>query len=204
MTRPQAVVFDLGNVLIGWDPTPALVAGVGEQEASAFLGAEDFDFMAWNHVQDTGRTWDDAESEVAGTHPHWERHARAYRANFALSLTGAIEENVAVLRDLHEAGVPVFALTNWSTELFPVALATYDFLALFDDIVVSADELLAKPDPRIFDVLAARTGIPNQACVFVDDKAENVEAARAAGLDGIVFAEGEPLRAQLAARGLPV
>jgi 2-haloacid dehalogenase len=200
---PEVVAFDLGKVLIDWDPLPALAAGVGADEAGRFLAADDFDFLAWNHLQDAGRGWDDAEDHVSRTHPHWHRHALAYRANFDLSLVGEIADNVAVLRDLHAAGVPLFALTNWSAELFPHARRRFDFLTLFEDIVVSGEEALAKPDPSLFEVLRARLGRPLAACVFVDDSAANVEAARAAGMDAIRFTPDEPLRPQLRARGLP-
>ena len=201
---PEAVVFDLGNVLIGWDPLPAVAAGVGADEAARFLAAEDFDFLAWNHRQDGGRGWDEAEDEVLRIRPHWHRHAVAYRAHFGLSLVGAIEDNVEVLRDLHAADVPLFALTNWSSELFPHARERFDFLALFDDIVVSGDEALAKPDPAVFEVLRTRLDRPLTGCVFVDDSAANVAAARGAGMDAIHFTAGEPLRPQLRTRGLPV
>lgn len=198
------MVFDLGNVLIRWDPLPALAAGVGVEEASRFLAAEDFDFSAWNHAQDGGRSWPEAEDDVAASHPHWHRHALAYREHFDLSLLGAIEDNVSVLRDLARAGVPLFALTNWSAELFPHAVARFDFLGLFADIVVSGVEGVAKPDPAIFEVLARRMGRPLAECVFVDDSAANVEAATAAGLDAIRFSPDQPLRPRLRDRGLPV
>ena len=109
-----------------------------------------------------------------------------------------------MLRDLHAAGVPLFALTNWSHELFPQALERFDFLALFEDIVVSGAEKLAKPDPAVFELLRRRVGRPLTECVFVDDSAANVAAAAEAGMDAIVFRDGEPLREQLRARGLPV
>jgi 2-haloacid dehalogenase len=166
--------------------------------------ATDFDFLAWNHRQDGGRPWPEAEDDVARTHPHWHRHALAYRANFDLSLLGALDDNVSVLRDLAEAGVPLFALTNWSSELFPHALARFDFLGLFSDIVVSGAEGVAKPEPAIFEVLARRTGRPLAELVFVDDSPANVAAASAAGLDAIRFSPQEPLRPLLRARGLPV
>jgi 2-haloacid dehalogenase len=202
--RPAAVVFDLGNVLIRWDPRPAVAAGVGEEEAGRFLAADDFDFRAWNHEQDSGRGWVEAEDELGRTHPHWHEHALAYRANFDLSLTGAVEENVSVLRDLHTAAVPLFALTNWSAELFPRALARFEFLGLFDDIVVSGAEQVAKPDPGVFEVLRRRTGQPLADCVFVDDSPANVAAAAEAGMDAIHFDEGVDLRSELRERGLPV
>jgi 2-haloacid dehalogenase len=178
--------------------------GVGDDEATRFLAAEDFDFLAWNHHLDAGRRWADAAAGVDGSHPHWSRHVAAYGEHFPLSITEPIETTVAVLRDLHAAGVPLFALTNWSDELFPHALARHDFLGLFEDIVVSGAEGLAKPDPAIFVRLGERVGRPLDECVFVDDSAANVAAATAAGLDAILFTEDAPLRPQLRARGLPV
>lgn len=203
-TAPQAVVFDLGNVLIRWDPHPAIAAAVGHGEASRFLADEAFDFMAWNHAQDAGRPWPEAEDAAVNDHPHWEPAIRAYRSNFAASLTGAIHGTVDVLRELHDAGVPLFALTNWSAELFPTARQRFDFLELFTDIVVSGEERLAKPDPAIFAVLERRVGRPLATCVFVDDSPRNVDAARAAGLDAILFTDTGHLREDLRRRGLPL
>jgi 2-haloacid dehalogenase len=202
--RPGAVVFDLGNVLIDWDPHPAIAAAVGDDEAARFLASDDFDFGAWNHEQDSGREFEESERAAVARVPHWREHILSYRVNFDRSLIGEIAATVDVLRDLHAAGVRLLALTNWSAELFPVARRRFDFLELFEDIMVSGEERLAKPDPRIFELLTERSGLPPGACVFVDDKPENVEAARAAGLDGIVFFDDGTLREQLRERGLPV
>ncbi|HET6625915.1 MAG TPA: HAD family phosphatase [Nocardioidaceae bacterium] len=199
-----AVVFDLGNVLIRWDPQPAVAAELGAEEATRFLTATDFDFAAWNYEQDRGRRWDEAEAAAVRSHPHWERHLLAYRRNFDASLTGPIEDSVQILRELHSHGVPLFALTNWSAELFPRALARFDFLSLFDDIVVSGDERVAKPAPEIFDLLRQRVRRPLTECVFVDDSPANVEAASSAGMDALVFTDTGHLRDDLRARGLPL
>ena len=205
MTRPTAVVFDLGNVLIDWDPHPAVAAAVGDEEAARFLAADDFDFGAWNHEQDAGRPFEESEQEAVTRLPHWRRHILAYRPNFERSLVDEIPASVAVLRDLHAAGVRVFALTNWSHELFPVALERFGFLGLFEDIVVSGTEKVAKPDRRVFELLARRTGVALTESVFVDDKQENVDAAAQAGMDALLFTgDGDVLRTQLRDRGLPV
>ncbi len=203
-TTDRAVVFDLGNVLIRWDAHPAVAAGVGADEATRFLGAEDFDFLAWNSTLDSGTRLVDARAVVSRDHPHWAEHVSAYTDNFVLSIAETIDANVAVLRDLHAAGVPLFALTNWSDELFPHAVERYEFLGLFDDIVVSGAERLAKPDPAIFDRLRDRVGRPLVECVFVDDSEANVAAAAAAGLDAVRFTDDVDLRAELRTRGLPV
>jgi 2-haloacid dehalogenase len=204
MRTTHAVVFDVGNVLIRWDPHPAVAAAVGDDEAARFLAAADFDFRAWNHAQDAGRPWSEAETEATRSHPHWREHILAYRAHFARSLLGPVESSVAVLEELHEHGVPLFALTNWSAELFPLAREQYGFLSLFDDIVVSGAEAVAKPAPEIFEILARRIGHPLDRCVFIDDSPANVEAATRAGLDAILFTDTGHLRDDLRARGLPL
>ncbi len=201
-SRLEAVVFDLGNVLISWDPHPAIASAVGPSEATRFLAAEDFDFGAWNHEQDAGRPWDEAESSAAETHPHWRQHILGYRRYFERSLTGPIDGTVAIVEELHDAGVPLFALTNWSADLFPYARRRFAFLELFDDIVVSGDEGIAKPTPEIFAILKRRVARPLERCLFIDDSATNVEAARLAGLDAVVFTDPDQLRSELRARGL--
>ena len=201
---PAAVVFDLGNVLIDWDPYAAIAAGVGPEEARRFLEAEDFDFMAWNLGPDSGDRWTDAEESVRRSHPHWLDHALAYRAHFTASLLGEVPGTADVVRDLHAAGVPLFGLTNWSDELYPHAPERFEVLALLDDVVVSGTEKVAKPDARVFEILAERSGIPLGRLAFVDDKQANVDAAAALGMDAILFTDAAALRTELRSRGLPV
>jgi len=198
----DAIVFDLGNVLIRWDPHPAVAAAVGDAEATRFLGADDFDFAAWNHRQDAGRTWAEAEEEAAASHPHWAAHLRGYRAHFDRSLLGPVEDTVSILEDLHAEGTPLYALTNWSAELFPHARDRYRFLDLFEDIVVSGEVGLAKPDPAIFRLAATRAGTSPERLVFIDDSPANVAVADALGMDAIRFEDTGHLRADLHARGL--
>lgn len=203
-STPAAVVFDLGNVLIDWDPSAAIAAGVGPAEARRFLDADDFDFMAWNHGPDSGGTWADAEETVRRTHPHWTDHALAYRANFAASLLGEVPGSVDLVRELHAAGVPLFGLTNWSDELYPHAPELFPFLELLDEVVVSGTVKAAKPDRRAYEIVAERAGQPLDRLVFVDDKQLNVDAAAALGMDAILFTDAAALRTELRSRGLPV
>jgi 2-haloacid dehalogenase len=202
----DAVVFDLGNVLIRWDPAAAIAAAVGPDRARAFLADEAFDFRAWNHANDVGRSIAEAEELAMAAHPHLAEEIRAYRANFAASMVEQIEGTVAILRELHEAQVPLFALTNWSAELFPHALDRFDFLDLFEDIIVSGEEGVGKPDPEIFEVLEERIrhrgGLDDS--IFIDDSPANVMAALEAGLDAIRFTDPETLREDLVVRGLPL
>ena len=205
--RPaDVVVFDLGNVLIRWDPVPAIAAAVGLERAAAFVADPDFDFAAWNHANDAGRTLDEAEQAALSTHPHYTDEVLAYRQNFGVSLVGEISGTVAILEELHAAGVPLFALTNWSADLFPVAVEMFEFLDLFEDIIVSGEEGVAKPDPEIFEVLEERVrhraGLDD--CIFIDDSPANVLAAEETGLDAIHFTGAEHLREDLIVRGMPL
>jgi 2-haloacid dehalogenase len=200
----EAVVFDLGNVLITWDPQPAVAKGVGAEQARRFLADESFDFMAWNELQDGGRSWDEAEAVAVRSHPQWEPAIRAYRENFLDSLVGGIEDSVRILRELHAAGIRLYALTNWSKELFPVARKRFDFLDLFEDIIVSGQEGVGKPDPEIFEILHDRIGHSLAGCIFIDDSLPNIQAAREAGMDAILFTDTGHLREDLMVRGLPL
>jgi len=112
--------------------------------------------------------------------------------------------SVGVVRDLHTAGVPMWGLTNWSHELFPHGRAAFPFLGLLEDVVVSGTEGVAKPDPAVFVIVRRRTGHQLDRLVFVDDRADNVAAATAAGMDALVFTDAGRLRADLRERGLPV
>ena len=202
MTIPTGVVWDLGNVLIDWDPQAAIAAGVGEDEARRFLAA--FDFRGWNHGPDSGDTWEDAEAWLDAEHPQWSAHGRAYRPHFATSLLGEVPGSVDLVRTLHAAGVPQWGLTNWSAELYPHAPARFDFLQLLEDVVVSGVEGLAKPDPAVYALTGRRAGHPLERLVFVDDRADIVEAAAACGMRALVFTDAATLRADLRALGLPV
>ena len=197
----DGVVWDFGNVLIRWDPLPAIAAGVGDADARTFMAT--YDFGSWNYAQDAGRTWDEALAVLERSHPHFLPHGRGYRTHFAHSLVGEIPGTAQILRDLHAAGVPLLGLTNWSEETFgDYAPPRFDFLALFDDIVVSGTERLAKPDPAIYRLAIDRSGLPAERLVFIDDRSENVAAAEAAGMRGIVFTDAAALRSALVDLGL--
>jgi len=204
--RPGAaittVVFDLGGVLIDWDPSHLyrqLLAG--DEEVDRFL--EEVGFAAWNHQVDAGAsTWADAVEALALEHPHHRALIAAYPARFAETLVGAIEGSVEVLHELDAQGVRLLALTNWSAETFPVARERFDFLEVFDGIVVSGEEGVAKPDAAIFEILIDRHGLGPAATVFVDDRQANLDAAQDAGFVGLLFTSPERLRTDLVSAGV--
>lgn len=199
----RGVIWDLGNVIVDWDPLHAIAAGVGEDYARAFLAA--IDFMAWNHGPDSGDSWDDAQAWLEREHPRWAAAGRAYREHFPASLLGPVPGTAALLHELDAAGVRQVGLTNWSDELYHAhAPRLFPELALLDPVVVSGTEGVAKPDPAAYVLAIERAGLPAPELVFVDDRASNVEAAVACGLRGLVFTDAETLRIDLRGLGLPV
>lgn len=199
----RGVVWDLGNVVVDWDPVAAIAVGVGEEDARAFLA--EVDFMAWNHGPDSGDSWDDAQAWLEREHPRWSAAGRAYREHFPASLLGPVPGTSQLLEELHAAGVRQVGLTNWSDELYHAhAPRLFPVLALLDPVVVSGTEGVAKPDPAAYALAVERSGLRAEELVFVDDRTTNVEAATACGLHGLVFTDAETLRADLRGLGLPV
>jgi 2-haloacid dehalogenase len=200
--RPTAVVFDLGGVLIDWNPR-YLYRSIfeGDEEAMERFLAE-VTTADWNAQQDAGRPWAQAIEELAREHPHYRREIEAFWSRWPETLGDAIDGTVAILDELRGTGVRLLALTNWSGETFPLARPRYPFLDWFDGIVVSGDVKLAKPDPRIFRHLIETHELEPATTVFIDDSEANVRAAQAEGLIAIRFTEPGELRRRLAGLGL--
>jgi 2-haloacid dehalogenase len=195
----EAVVFDLGGVLIDWDPRylyRKLLADEGEVE----------EFLAtvctpeWNAEQDRGRPFAEGVAELVERHPAHAAAIAAYAERWAEMLGGELSGTVEVLAELRAAGMPVYALTNWSAETFGVARERFAFLDWFRGVLVSGEERLIKPDPRFFRLLVERFGLDPRATFYVDDSAANVAAARRLGFDAVRFTGPERLRRDLAAR----
>jgi len=197
-----AVIFDLGGVLVDWDPRylyRRLFAG-DEAAMEHFLGH--VCTPEWNRQQDAGRPFAEGEAEAAARHPAMLEFIRAWLPNFDEMIPRAIDGTVAILDELRRNGVPVYALTNWSAETFAGQPARFPFLGWFEGIVVSGREKLIKPDPRIFRLLLDRYGIDGSRAVFIDDSPANAAAATALGMRGIVFTGADALRHELEALSL--
>jgi 2-haloacid dehalogenase len=201
MTRPpdgtpSAVVFDLGGVLIDWDPRH-LYRQLFDDEADmeAFLGQ--VTTPEWNAAQDAGRPWADAVASLAEKHPEHRALIEAFHERWPETLGGPIPGTVDVLAELREARVPLYALSNWSAETYPVARARFPFLAWFDGVVISGDVGAIKPDARMFEHLVAQHGLRPSETVFVDDRADNVAAAARLGFVAIQFRDAASLRQDL-------
>jgi 2-haloacid dehalogenase len=198
----EAVVFDLGGVCIDWDPRHLYrKLFAGDDEAMERFLAEVCS-PEWNAELDGGRSWTEAIDTLSREHPESRALIEAFRERWVEMLGGPIHDTVAILDRLHRAGTPTYALSNWSAETFPIARPLFPFLEWFDGVVISGGEGIRKPDPRIFRVLLERYGLAAAATAFVDDVAENVAAAEAVGMVGILFRDGHALRADLRGLGL--
>ena len=198
----STVVFDVGNVLLRWDVF-ALYRTLLPDDAAIRAFLEEVDFFAWNLELDRGADFDVAVPALSAQFPHRAALIAAYRARWNDSVTGEIAGSVAILRALRRAGVPVYAITNFSGEKWREAQARFDFLReAFIDVVVSADEGLIKPDARIYERLLTRNGLKAADCVFIDDSPHNVAGAKAVGMDAVLFTDPATLERDLRARGL--
>ena len=201
--RVEVVVFDLGNVLIPFQPR-WLFRQLLPDEASIdrFLAETDFD--AWNTAMDAGRRFADGIAAHSRCFPHYRALFEAFFERWQETVGEPIAESVEVLRELQKNDIRTYALTNFSAETYPLAAARFPFLADFDGAVVSGSEGVVKPDPAIYRRLVERYSIVPARAVFIDDKLENVEAARRLGFHGIHFSDPALVRPALRALGLPV
>jgi 2-haloacid dehalogenase len=196
-----AVVFDLGGVLIDWNPR-YLYRKLFDDEAAMESFLADVVSPEWNGQQDSGRTWAEAVEVLSRKHPEQRDLIAAYWHRWQETLGDAIAPTVEILQELRDAGARLYALSNWSAETFPVARPRFPFLESFDGIVISGDVKLAKPDPRIFRHLLDRYGLDPAATVFIDDSEANVRAAAAQGLVALRFEDAATLRNDLVRLGL--
>jgi 2-haloacid dehalogenase len=199
MTEPgrSVVVFDVGGVLIDWDPRHLY--------RKLFLGDEPAmeHFLAnvctheWNRCQDAGRSFAEGARLLRLDHPDEAEMIDAYGARFDEMMAGPISGSVKILAELRERGTPLYCLSNFSAETFPPALERFDFLRWFRGMVISGEVGVIKPDPRIYEILLGRFAIDPHRAVYIDDVAANVEAARRFGIYGIHFTTPVALRKEL-------
>jgi 2-haloacid dehalogenase len=192
----KTVVFDLGGVLIDWDPR-RLYRKLMDDEAQVEAFLRDVCSLEWHFQQDLGRSIAEAIADRVALFPQYEHLITAYYARWGEMLDGAFDTTVEILRELKEAGVQLYALTNFSTETLPIARKHYEFLNWFDDIVVSGHERIGKPDARFYEILLHRHSLDAADCIFIDDVLKNVKAAEKLGFQAIHFTPTLDLRACL-------
>jgi 2-haloacid dehalogenase len=204
VTAPlTTVVFDLGNVLLDWDPRHLFRQLIDDPgELDRFLG--EVCNHDWHYAQDCGRPTATATAELQAAHPEQADLIGAFYGRWPETIAGALPATVDVVRELRDAGIRLIGLTNWPAGLFGPARERFPFLAWFEGIVVSGEEQVAKPDPLIFARLLERYDVDPATAAYVDDTPVHVETSRRLGLAGVVYTTAVQLRRDLASLGLPV
>jgi HAD superfamily hydrolase (TIGR01509 family) len=198
------IIFDFAGVLIAWEPRKLFRQFFPNDPAGMERFLEEVDFYNWNAQFDWGFPIAQGVAELSQRFPAYSYLIHAYEDLWEQSLVGAIEPTVAILQDLKQAGYPLYGLSNWSAEKFYQVCDHYPFFDWFDDKVISGEVKLAKPDPRIFELILSKIGQPAEECLFIDDTLENIVAARSMGFQAIHFESPEQLRAELYRRGYTI
>jgi 2-haloacid dehalogenase len=196
-----AVVFDLGGVLLDWNPR-YLYRKLFDDELEMERFLSEICTLEWHAAHDRGVPFAHSCAELAAAHPERAELIGAWGARSEEMIGGAIEEVVAILADLRSRGVPCYALTNMEAETYPLRLARFDFLHWFHGTVVSSAERVAKPDPEIFLRLLSRFELTPHRSVLVDDSEANIAAARELGMQTVLFRSADRLRSWLVQAGL--
>ncbi len=198
----NTIIFDLGAVLIDWNPKYVFTKVFNEEEKMNWF-FENICTSEWNEKQDAGRSLKEATAELIAIYPEYEHQVRAYYDRWEEMLGGAIDETVEILRLLKESGqYKLYALTNWSAETFPVAIQRYDFLQWFDGIVMSGEERTRKPFADIYHTLLSRFKVNPDEAIFIDDSMRNIKGAEAVGIRGIHFLSPQQLHQALKEEGI--
>lgn len=202
MTAPAAVIFDVGNVLYDWNPRFLYERLIADDRAlDAFL--RDVVTPAWHFQHDAGRCFADTSAELTARFPEHAALIAAWGPRFDETVRGEVAGSVAIVEQLDAAGVPLFAITNFSHEFWPpFRAARAGVFDRFRGVVVSGDERLVKPEAAIYRLALARFGLAPHEAVFVDDNADNVAGAAAVGMTALRFTDAPALRRDLAELGL--
>lgn len=198
----DALLLDLGNVLVRWDWRAAFDGLLTDEEAARFHAEADFADL--NRRLDAGLPWDDAVAELAGRDPWLGEMLTVYRRRYPLTLPGPVPGMADLVGEVRDLGLRLVGLTNWSAEMWPLAVPSAPVIGTLDGVVVSGVEGVGKPDPRIFRLAAERYALEPDRTLFVDDSAPNVAAAAALGFQAVTFTGTDALRRDLLDRGVTV
>jgi len=196
-----AVIFDFGGVLIEWDPRNLYRRYFDDAESmERFL--EEIDFMEWNALQDKGRPFAEGVADLTAQFPQHADLIRAYHEHWEESIGEPITPVIEILKRVKAAGWPVYGLSNWSMETFPIIRKQHTFFNLLDGYLLSGEVKLVKPDPAIFQRMLEKIGRKPEECVFIDDNPANVVAARALNIVTIQYRSPEQLERELQQLGI--
>lgn len=191
------IIFDLGGVLVDWNPEYVFLKEFKGDRKKMKWFLENICTMDWNEQMDAGKLIKDATNEKIKEFPQHEHLIRMYYGKWENMLKGEISDTVNILKALHSTDYKLFALTNWSAETFPVAIKRFDFLKLFDGIVVSGQIKMLKPEKEIYEYILNKYKLKSSECIFIDDRLSNVKGAELVGMHGIKFDNSQQLKSEL-------
>lgn len=200
-TQFPAIIFDFGGVLMDWNVRYLFDKLLADRAETERVLAE-IGFNEWNLEMDRGRSFAESVDELSGKFPQYADLIRAFDERWEETQRGPLPDTVEILQALAGRGYALYGLTNWSAEKYALTSRKYPLFDLFDDVVVSGEVKLVKPDPRIYALLLEKIGRPAAECLFIDDSAANVEAARQLGFQAIHFKSAEQLSRELSGRNL--
>jgi len=201
VSNDKILVFDLGGVLIDWNPRHLYRKLIpNESELEFFLS--EVCSLEWNKQMDRGNSFLEAVDELAVVYPKYSKQIQAYYLRWEETIAGPILGTVKILERLKGAGYPLAALSNWSAETFPKVVDQFEFLNWFDPLVISGEIGLIKPDPEIFHYLLREISREAEECIFIDDSKANVLAAAELGFVSIHFSSSEQLQVKLEELGV--
>ena len=198
----KAILFDFGNVLLEWNPRHVYRRYFPDNEAAMEKFLHEVGLMDWNAQQDKGRTFKEGVAVLSKQFPQYSDLIQAYHDNWEESIGDSLAGTVDLMKRLKKAGYPVYGLSNWSTETFPLVREKYEFFGLLDDIILSGEVGAIKPDPEFFEISLWRIGRPAQECLFIDDAPANILQAQKMGFATILFESPEQLEKELHMLGL--
>lgn len=202
MNEEMVMVFDLGGVLIDWNPRYLYrkMFNGDDKEMEYFLSI--VCSLEWNETMDAGKPFAQAVKERSELYPQYERYIRAYDERWVEMVKGEIADTVSILAKVKERGYPLFALSNWAVETYTLVKERFHFLDWFDEVIISGEIKMAKPDRAIFDYFLSRVGRRADECLFIDDNARNIETAQALGFKTVHYSSPQHLRDQLVSYNL--
>lgn len=198
----KAIIFDFGGVLLDWDPRNLYQRYFPQDPHAMEEFLNEVNFMEWNSHQDKGRPFKEGTSELESRFPQYSHLIRAYHEHWEESVVGEIPQSVELLKILRQKGYPLYGLSNWSAETFPIARKKYTFFDVFADVVLSGEVKLIKPDPEIFKLLLERNNLLANECLLIDDSDKNILVARDLGFQTIHFQSPSQLKSELSQLGL--
>jgi 2-haloacid dehalogenase len=198
----NTIIFDLGAVLIDWNPHHLYRKLIADEEQRQYF-LDNICTSDWNEEQDAGRSLKAGTELLVSQHPEHEENIRAFYGRWNEMLAGPIQGTVDVFKALKESGrYKIYALSNWSAETFEIAQQKFEFLNWFDGMVVSGLEKIRKPDPAFYNLLLTRYQVKPEEALFIDDNYRNILAAEALGIQSIHFTSAEELEGKLLSLGV--